>query len=292
MTGQTNDQLADEARGSYQAGEYRKAWDAARAALEARPHDPALLRLSGRAAMELGLDEAVEYFQRAVALDPNDPDGWRELGDALAYEGRLSEAGQALHRAVRLRPEDTTALVSLGHSSLAAGHGERAITYLNRALENDPENLTALSGLVGAYRSEGRLAEALDAATRVATASPTDIFAALDVAELSLELGRKDAAAAFGRLRQVDDDPEHEVFAYHGMIEAELRRDAWRRALDLAVDATRVDRHGRTTDILALIVAQVFGEAGREAPSREYVEETLARSRAEHRRLHAEALVV
>jgi len=292
MTGPASDQLADEARASYQAGEYRKAWAAALTALETRPHDPALLRLAGRTAMELGLDDAVEYFQRAVALDPNDPDGWRELGDALAYDGRLAEAGQALHRAVRLRPEDTAALVSLGHSSLAAGHRDRAITYLRRAVENDPENLMALQGLAAAYRSEGRLEEALDAATRVASGSPTDVLAALEVAELSLELGRTDAAAAFGRLREVDDDPEHEVYAYHGMIEAELRRESWRRALDLAVDATRVDRHGGTTDILALIVARVFGEAGREAPSREHVEETLARSRAEHRRLHAEALVV
>jgi len=292
MTGQASNQLADEARESFGAGDYRKAWEAAQEALALQPLDPALLRLAGRTAMELGLDTAVEYFQRAVALDPNDPDGWRELGDALSYDGRPSEAGQALHRAVRLRPEDTAALVSLGHASLASGHRERAITYLSRALESDPENISALQGLVTAYRSVGRLTEALEAANRLASGAPSDVFAALDVAELSLELGRKDAAAAFGRLRQVDDDPEHEVYAYHGMIEAELRRESWRSALDLAVDATRVDRHGRTTDILALCVALVFGEAGREAPSRAHVEETFSRSRREHRRLHAEALVV
>lgn len=292
MTGNGSDQLADQARASYGAGEYRRAWDAAVAALEARPLDPALLRLAGRTAMELGLDNAVEYFRRAVALDPNDPDGWRELGDALAYDGRPSEAGQALHRAVRLRPEDTAALVSLGHASFASGHRDRAITYLSRALEGDPENAQALQGLVAVLRAAGRLPEALDAAVRLARTAPDDVSVALDVAELSLELGRADAAAAFGRLRAIDDDPEHEVYAFHGMIEAELRRDAWRRALDLAVDATRVDRHGRTTDILALCVAKVFGEAGREAPAREEVEAALARSRAEHRRLHAEALVV
>jgi tetratricopeptide (TPR) repeat protein len=292
MTAQGNGNRADEARASFAAGEYRQAWDAVQEALGTNPLDPALLRLAGRAAMELGKDEAVEYFQRAVALDPNDPDGWRELGDALAYDGRPSEAGQALHRAVRLRPEDTAALVSLGHASLASGHRERAITYLNRALEGDPENTVALGGLVTAYRSLGRPVEALEAAKQVAKAAPDDVFAALDVAELSLELGRPEATAAFGRLREVDDDPEHEVYAYHGMIESELKRDSWRRALDLAVDATRIDRHGRTTDILALIVARVFGEAGREAPTREHVDETLARSRAEHRRLHAEALVV
>ena len=292
MTERASDHLADEARANYAAGEYRRAWDVVQEALASNPLDPALLRLAGRTAMELGLDSAVEFFQRAVALDPNDPDGWRELGDALAYDGRPSEAGQALHRAVRLRPEDTAALVSLGHASLASGHRDRAITYLTRALEGDPENRAALQGLVTAYRSVGRPAEALEAAKQVASAAPADVFAALDVAELSLELGRTDAVAAFGRLREVDDDPEHEVYAYHGMIEAELKRESWRRALDLAVDATRIDRHGRTTDILALIVARVFGEAGREAPTREHVEETLARSRAEHRRLHAEALVI
>jgi tetratricopeptide (TPR) repeat protein len=292
MTGSAREQLADEARASYEAGEYRRAWDAGVSALEASPLDPALLRLVGRTAMELGLDNAVEHFQRAVALDPNDPDGWRELGDALSYDGRPSEAGQALHRAVRLRPDDTAALVSLGHASLASGHRERAVTYLTRALEADGTNLAALHGLAAAYRSLGRTAEALDVAGRIAALQPADVFASLDVAELSLELGRSDAAAAFGRLREVDDDPEHEVYAFHGMIEAELRRENWRRALDLAVDATKVDRHGRTTEILAFIVARVFGESGREAPSREQVETALARSRHEHRRLHAESLVV
>jgi hypothetical protein len=81
------------------------------------------------------------------------------------------------------------------------------------------------------------------------------------------------------------------VYAFHGMIETELRRDRWRRALDLAVDATRVDRLGRTTDVLAFIVSKVFGSADRPAPSRNEVEWALRASRIEHRRLHEESLV-
>jgi len=87
----------------------------------------------------------------------------------------------------------------------------------------------------------------------------------------------------------VDDDPSHEVYAFHGLIEVELQRESWRRALDLAVDATRVDRAGRTTDVLAYVVAQVFGAADRQVPDRSEVEQALARSRNEHRRLHLEA---
>ena len=143
------------------------------------------------------------------------------------------------------------------------------------------------------YRSTGRLEQALDTARRVGESRPDDVTALVDVAELCLELGQLDeASAAFGRLLELDDEPEHDVYAYHGMIEVEIRRERWRRALDLAVDCTRVDRLGRTTDVLAFVVAQVFGEE-EERPSlpRSEIDEALARSRAEHRRRHAEALV-
>jgi tetratricopeptide (TPR) repeat protein len=292
MTGSASEQLAEEARASFEAGDYEAARQAALTALGEQPLDAALLRLAGRSAMELGLDDAVEHLQQAVALDEGDADTWRYLGDALAYEGRVADAGEALRRAVLLRPEDTSFLVDVGHALLASGQPAQAIASLAQAVEREPGNVGALRGLVEAYRREGRLEEAFDAASAVAAAQPDDVTAALDVAELSLELGRDDAAAAFGRLRDLEDDPEHEVFAYHGMIEAELRRDQPRRALDIAVEATRVDRLGRTTDVLAYIVAQVFGASGRTAPERGDVDQALAESRAAHRRLHLEAVVL
>ena len=119
------------------------------------------------------------------------------------------------------------------------------------------------------------------------------MLATLDAAELNLALDRSESAASeFARLSAIDDDPEHEVYAYHGMIQAELQRERWRRALDLAIEATRVDRYGRTTDLLAFVVTKVFGQADRPAPSRAEVDEVLAASQAEHRRLHEESLVL
>jgi tetratricopeptide (TPR) repeat protein len=292
MTGPASEQLADEAQASYDAGDFQRARDAALSGLAEHPRDPVLLRVAGRAAMELGFDDAAVHLEQAVALDELDPEGWRYLGDALAYEGRISEAAQAFERAVALRPGDAAALVGLGHAAFAAGRDADAISHLQQALKHDPANVGALRALVDALRRDGRPEEALDAATALAALQPTDVLTALDVGELSLELGRPEAAAAFARLGEIDDDPEHQVFAYHGMIEAELRREEWRRALDAAVDATRVDRLGRTTDILAYIVARVFGESGRVAPDRDEVERALALSRAEHRHLHLEALVL
>jgi hypothetical protein len=137
------------------------------------------------------------------------------------------------------------------------------------------------------YREAGRDEDALQAGRKVISYRPSDIATAIDVAEIALGLNRlEEASEAFRWLRDVDDEPDHEVYAVHGMIETEMRRERWRVALDLAIDATRVDRFGRTTDILAYIVTQVFGAGQRPAPDRRDVDDALVASRDEHRRLH------
>lgn len=262
-------------------------------ALAQNPDDVEALRTAGRALFELGSEDAVTYFQRVTELLPDDPDSWHDLAGALVDQGRLGAASEAFRRAVQLRPDDAGDLVDFAHAAYGAGRVEEAVSVLEQAAERELPDAGVLRSLVAMYRRAGRLEDALAAATQVTELEPEDALATLDVAELSLDLGRfDDAVTAFARLRAIDPEPEHEVYAYHGMIDAELQRGRWRRALDLAVDATRVDRYGRTTDVLAYAVAKVFGEADRPAPSHSEIESALAASRAEHRRLHAEALVL
>ena len=88
------------------------------------------------------------------------------------------------------------------------------------------------------YRTLGQYEQALAQAQRIAEAEPDDLMAALDVAELSLEVGQLDeAVAAFQRLRELDDVPGHEAYPLHGMIKAEIQREGWQRALALAREA-------------------------------------------------------
>jgi tetratricopeptide (TPR) repeat protein len=211
---------------------------------------------------------------------------------ASLEEGDLARAREAFRQALEQHPDDASALVDLAHLAYAEGDTEESLSYFRRALAHDPRNIDALRALADLNRRQGRAEEALEAARTLASASPGDALAAIDVADLALELGRLDEAEAeFRRLLSFDDEPPHDVpYAHHGLIEVEVRRERWRNALDLAVDATRLDRLGRTTDVLAYVVAQVFGEADREVPSRAQVESALAASRAEHRRLHGELL--
>lgn len=281
-----------EALGLFDAGDFRACRDHALVGLADRPKDVTLLRLAGRSSAELSLDDAAEYLQRAVEIEPENADAWRELADALLYEGRMPEATAAFRHVVELRPDDVAAQVDLAHAAYAAGDVEGATTYVTQAVEQDPGHAPALRALIDIHRAAGRTEDALVAAEQLAESSPDNVLAALDVAELNHNLDRPDAAsAAFARLRQIDDDPEHEVYAYHGMIQTEIAREQWRRALDLAIEATRVDRYGRTTDVLAYVVTQVFGPGDRPAPARAEVDAALAASQSEHRRLHEEGLV-
>ena len=287
-----SDDLFEQALARYRAGDLEACREVALRGLRDHPQDFNLLRIAGKASADLDLGGASDYFGRAVELEPENGDAWREFGDALVYEQRLDEAARALRQAAELRPDDVPTLVQLGTVLYVVGSTDDAIAALELALERKPGDLGALRSLTAVCRSAGLRERALVLARTIVALTLDDVDAAIDVAELCLELGRLDEAVdAFQWLREIDDEPEHEVYACHGMIEAELRREGWRSALDLAIDATRVDRYGRTTDLLAYVVVQVFGSSGRRAPSRRDIEDMLEASRAEHRRLHA-ALVV
>jgi Flp pilus assembly protein TadD len=280
----------DEARAQFDAGDFRSSRQTALAELESRPNDPELLRIAGRAGVELGAEDAADQLRTVAELRPDDVEAWRDLGDALAAEGRMDEATDAFRRVIELDPEDEAALTALGHAAYVTGSGADAVSYLEQAAGRSTGASSAMISLVDMYREMGQPEEALAAAEKIAAAAPDDTSAALDVADLSLELDRLDGALrAFERLREVDELPDHEVYALHGMVAVELRREGYARALELAREAAAIDRHGRTAGVLAYLEAQVSGAEGDQPPpSRDEVEGALSASLAEHHRMHAE----
>src|SRR5918999_5559508 len=103
----------DQARNFYDAGDFEKARAAATDALSSAPDDVELLRLAGRAGVETGAQDAVDHLRRVTELQPDSADAWRDLGDALAAEGRTDEAEEVFRRVLELEPEDEAALSAL-----------------------------------------------------------------------------------------------------------------------------------------------------------------------------------
>ena len=138
----------EQAQALFTNGDFEGSRELAIALLQASPQDPNLLRLAGKAGVELGRDDALGQLEQAAAADAENPDAWRDLADALLAEGRLDEAAKAIRQAVELRPDDVASLVDLAHVVHASGRTPEAIQHLEQALELDFNNLAALRGLV------------------------------------------------------------------------------------------------------------------------------------------------
>ena len=143
--------------------------------------------------------------------------------------------------------------------------------------------------LVDMYREIGQPEEALAAAVKIAEASPSDTKALLDVAELNARArpATTRPQQAFERIREVDELPDHEVYALHGMIQLELAPRGLRpraRARPRG-ERGRLARAART-DVVAFLEAQRRGRTRSPAPdARRGRTPRCPRSLAEHRRL-------
>lgn len=86
---------------------------------------------------------ALQHYRKAVVLDPDDPEGWHQLGQVLDHLGELDEAAEAYKqaRALCVGEEDcdiaTLTLQSLVRIFVTAGETENAEDFIRHALALD-----------------------------------------------------------------------------------------------------------------------------------------------------------
>ena len=108
---------------------------------------------------------AAAHLDQAVALRPDFPEAWSDLGEAR--KALLDDAGAvaAYQRAVELGPDDAVAQTRLGSMLLDLGRAHEAVPHLREAARLDPKNQTALYALQSSLRKDGQ-ADAADAIRR------------------------------------------------------------------------------------------------------------------------------
>lgn len=86
--------------------------------------------------------EAIEFFDRAIALNPNNFEALGYKGYCLGNLGRHKEAIEVCERAVRINPNFAHAWGNLGFSYCGLGEFERGVECYNRAIQLDPDDIT------------------------------------------------------------------------------------------------------------------------------------------------------
>jgi superkiller protein 3 len=83
--------------------------------------------------------EAVQSFEDALALEPEDAMVHQAFAGFLSDQGRTDRAIEHFRRALKSRPDDAATLNDLGVQLWKGGRREEGISYMRRAVELRPE---------------------------------------------------------------------------------------------------------------------------------------------------------
>ncbi len=202
---------------------------------------------------------AARHMQRAVALEPENPEVLRFQSIVLKILGRSEEAVASAREATAVSPDVPSLWNALGDALLAAGRNAEAVEALKHAIALQPGYGPALERLELARRRLGELDEALEIrASRIRLAGQRD-----RAAELVADAGSRGVAEALRRdvRRELDGLLEQaggeDPFAQHATSRTLADRivlghadlGAWQEAMDW-VERAYEERPGRLRRML------------------------------------------
>lgn len=112
-------------------------------------------------------NEKIEYFSKALELDPNLADAYEKRGMLYYYQEKYDKVIQDFENYTRLVPDDIEGFRMLAMGYLYYGTYDAAIATFTQALKLDPQLVSALSYRAEAYRRSGNGEEAVREATKV-----------------------------------------------------------------------------------------------------------------------------
>ncbi len=194
-------------------------------------------RDGGSAAAEVTF--AIEQYQAALRLKPDDLDACRSLAQLQYHLGQLKEAGETLEAFAPHRPLDGSLSLLLGKVYARTGRYEAAETLLRQVVARAPGNLEAADALASLLEFEKKYDDAIgvyaailsddtDSAylrTRLGTLRlladhPKDAIADLLRAE-SLDPGDTRSLLPLAQAYEAADDIPHALEIYESLIQKE-----------------------------------------------------------------------
>jgi lipoprotein NlpI len=117
-------------------------------------------------------DKAVEDYDQAIRLKPDDASTYNNRGIAYSHKGEYDRAIQDFDQAIRLKPDDDSAYV--GRASAYANRGEydQAIQSFDQAIRLDPDSTYAPLWRAQLLFELARFSDAGDALEKLINANP------------------------------------------------------------------------------------------------------------------------
>jgi tetratricopeptide (TPR) repeat protein len=176
-------------------GEYQDALAYYDRALAMDPSNVSALEGKGAALDNLGeYQDALAYYDRALAMDPSNVNITSNKGGALGNLGRYEEAIGYIDRALAMDPSNVNTINNKGAALFYLGREEEAIVNFDRVLAMDPSNVDALTNKGTTLAGLGRYEEAIGYFDMVLNINPNYIPALVNTGAAFGNLGRHQEA--------------------------------------------------------------------------------------------------
>jgi protein O-mannosyl-transferase len=153
--------------------------------------------------------EAVGLYKRAISLDPKSPDPWINLGNVYGQEGWAKEAKSAYERAIALKPDDTQAIINLGVTYQRLGNLAAAKRQYETAISIDGTQPAVYCNLGALLVQEGNADAAIEQFTRAIQIDKSYAAAYFDLGVVYQQTGQNDLATRMYE-KALEIKPDHE----------------------------------------------------------------------------------
>ena len=137
----------------YNQGRFHDIIDLEYALTQTHPRVYTVWSIIGAANKNLGNTErALEAFKNALKLEPQNSEGFVNLGNTYKDQGKYEDAIAAYETAITINHKNTKAYNNLGVAFREHGKHEKAIDAFNHVIKFEPKNAMAFNNLGNVYR--------------------------------------------------------------------------------------------------------------------------------------------
>lgn len=159
----------------HQEGKLREAFLRYDAVIAADPRNAPALHYSGVVLYQAGkIPEAAERIRASLKIEPASSEAWSNLALVLESAGRREAACNALKEAAKLAPRAPEILANLAAAEIGLGLYTDGEASARRAVAANPQFAAGWHNLAMALEPQGRLLEAMDAASRASALAPAE----------------------------------------------------------------------------------------------------------------------